>query len=159
MVLNCNKLKSYFHKINLLRFEKICLSQNKIYSSILILVEGNQFQKHFIEFWGRHLQLRDPKNDFIFNFNFNDKMKSLWTVWISCKINQHYWLYCWEDELSKCSLKTVQVARDWAKTCSETYSALVTLNAKFKLFKDCSFYHRSTSFEQSSSSFKLAVFK
>ena len=22
-----------------------------------------------------HLQLRDPKNDFIFNFNFDDKMK------------------------------------------------------------------------------------
>ena len=36
------------------------------------------------------VQLRDPKNDFIFNFNFVDKMKNLWTVWISCKINQHY---------------------------------------------------------------------
>ena len=36
------------------------------------------------------VQLRDPKNDFIFNFNFDDKMKNLWTVWISCKINQHY---------------------------------------------------------------------
>ena len=36
------------------------------------------------------LQLRDPKNDFILNFNFDDKMKKLWTVWISCKINQHY---------------------------------------------------------------------
>ena len=23
----------------------------------------------------KHLQLRDPKNDFIFNFNFDDKMK------------------------------------------------------------------------------------
>ena len=36
------------------------------------------------------LQLRDLKNDFIFNFNFDDKMKILWIVWISCKINQHY---------------------------------------------------------------------
>ena len=30
-------------------------------------------------------------------------------------------------------------------------------SSKFKLFKDSSFYHRSTSFEQSSSSFNLAV--
>ena len=37
-----------------------------------------------------HIQLKDPKNDFIFNFNFDDKMKNLWTVWISRKINQHY---------------------------------------------------------------------
>ena len=36
------------------------------------------------------IQLRDPKNDFIFNFNFHDRMKNLWTVWISHKINQHY---------------------------------------------------------------------
>ena len=32
------------------------------------------------------VQLRDPKNDFIFNFNFDNKMKNLWTVWISRKI-------------------------------------------------------------------------
>ena len=35
-----------------------------------------------------NVQLRDPKNDFIFNFNFDDKMKNFWTVWISRKINQ-----------------------------------------------------------------------
>ena len=52
---NPTNFKSYFHKINLLMFDKICLSQNKIYSSILIFVEGNQLQKHFLEFWGRHL--------------------------------------------------------------------------------------------------------
>ena len=32
------------------------------------------------------VQLRDPKNDFIFNFNLDDEMKNLWTVWISRKI-------------------------------------------------------------------------
>ena len=26
------------------------------------------------------VQLRDPKNDFTFNFNFDDKIKNLWTV-------------------------------------------------------------------------------
>ena len=36
------------------------------------------------------LQLRDPKNDFIFNFNFDDKIKNLWTVWILRKINEYY---------------------------------------------------------------------
>ena len=40
--------------------------------------------------WHPEVQLRYPKNDFIFNLNFNDKMENLWTVWISCKINQHY---------------------------------------------------------------------
>ena len=38
----------------------------------------------------KSVQLRDPKNDFIFNFNFDDKVKDLWTVWILRKINQHY---------------------------------------------------------------------
>ena len=36
----------------------------------------------------QYVQLRDPKNNFIFNFNFDDKMKNLWTVWISRKINE-----------------------------------------------------------------------
>ena len=34
------------------------------------------------------VQLWDPKNDFIFNFNFDNKMKNLWIVWISRKINK-----------------------------------------------------------------------
>ena len=37
------------------------------------------------------LQLRDPKNDLIFNFNFDDKMKNLWTVWISRIIDEYYY--------------------------------------------------------------------
>ena len=59
--------------------------------------------------WKMQIQLRDPKNNFVFNFNFDDEMKNLWTVWISRKIwvllarlDQH-----WEDELSKSSFKPV----------------------------------------------------
>ena len=59
--------------------------------------------KIFEQFKFSALKLQDLKNDFI--FNFDDKMKNLWTVWILCKINQHR-----EDELSKWSFKPVQVA-------------------------------------------------
>ena len=34
--------------------------------------EGSLFVSVFM-----YLQLRDPKNDFIFNFNFDDEMKNL----------------------------------------------------------------------------------
>ena len=37
------------------------------------------------------LQLKDPKNDFNFNFDFDNKMKNLWTVWISRKIHKKWY--------------------------------------------------------------------
>ena len=45
-----------------------------------------QWKASTITVKSRLVQLRDSKNDFIFNFNFDDKMKNLWTVWISHKI-------------------------------------------------------------------------
>ena len=63
------------------------------------------------------LQLRDPKNDFIFNFNFDDKMKIFEQFEFPQK--KSALLYSWEDELRKCSFKPVQVARDWAEQFSE----------------------------------------
>ena len=71
--------------------------------------------------WCQYLQLWDPKNNIDINFVTDDKMENLWIVWISRKINE--WMYflknfkanlgnSWEDELSQCSAKPVQDARD-----------------------------------------------
>ena len=100
------------------------------------------------------VQLRDPKKDFI--FNFDDKTKNLWTVWISCKINQHYSTpkkMRWANaHLNLCKLLETELR------LAQRLTQLLQLgSAKFKQFKDFSFYHRSTSFERSSSSFNLAV--
>ena len=43
---------------------------------------------HLILFILKYVKLRDHKINFIFNFNFDDKMKNLWTI--LRKINQHY---------------------------------------------------------------------
>ena len=60
------------------------------------------------------IQLRDHKNDFIFNFNFDDKMKFFWTVWISRKINEYCSTpekMCWANaHLNLCKLLETELS-------------------------------------------------
>ena len=83
-------------------------------------------------------------------------MKNLWTVWISRKINQHFSTsekMSWANaHLNLCKLLETEL-----RLAQRLSQLLLLRSAKFKLFKDFSFYHRSTSFERSSSSFNLAV--
>ena len=72
-----------------------------------MIILANNLSENLLSY--QLVQLRDPKNDVIFNFNFDDKMKNLWTE--QFRVRSHY-------EVTRAEQVSEQVSAQSLATCT-----------------------------------------